>query len=266
MSGTPFVKYGGDTSCIEVRSRNNDLIILDAGTGIRRLGNRLIEEGRFRFSLLFTHAHWDHVMGFPFFRPIYDQRTHITITGCPLDQGNMQKLLSHTMSAPHFPVPYDVIKARIEYEQFCEDEFSIGSVQITTIPLSHPNKGVGYRLIEDGKSFVFLTDNELSYRHPGGGRFEDYVAFSREADFLIHDAEYMPDEYPGRATWGHSHYMEALELALAADVKCLGLFHHNQDRADHDVDRMVEACREEIVRRGAVLECFAMAQDRVVRI
>ncbi|WP_147821047.1 MBL fold metallo-hydrolase [Salidesulfovibrio onnuriiensis] len=266
VSGTPFVKYGGDTACIEIRTADDQVVIVDAGTGIRRLGNRLLEEERFRYTILFTHAHWDHIMGFPFFRPIYDSRTNITIYGCPLEQGNMQTLLSHTMSAPHFPVPYEVIKASIKYEQLCDKVFSLGGLQVATIPLSHPNKGVGYRFTEGDRSFVFLTDNELSYRHPGGGTFEDYADFARGADFLIHDGEYMPEEYSERRTWGHSQYLEALELALAAGVQCLGLFHHNQDRPDRDVDRMVAVCREIIAQRGADLECFAVAQDMVVRI
>lgn len=266
VSGTPYIKYGGDTACIEIRTKDDDIIIVDAGTGIRRLGNRLLEEERFHYTLLFTHAHWDHIMGFPFFRPIYDRRTKINIINCTPVQGNMQTLLSHTMSAPHFPVPYDIIKADIGYQQICQREFDLDSVQIAVIPLSHPNKGVGYRFVEEGKSFVFLTDNELSHRHPGGAGYAEFVDFCRDVDFLIHDAEYTPEEYPQRQAWGHSHYMEAVELALDAGVKCLGLYHHNQDRADREIDRMVDLCREEIVRRGGDMECFGVAQDMVVRL
>lgn len=266
VSGAPYVKYGGDTTCMEIRTSDDRIVIVDSGTGIRRLGNRLLEEGRYEYTMLFTHAHWDHIMGFPFFRPIYDEKTSLTILGCPAEQGNMQTLLSHTMSPPHFPVPFDIIRAEVKYDEMCGGEYEIGPMQVKTITLSHPNKGMGFRFEEKDRSFVFLTDNELSHVHPGGGSFDEYVEFCRDVDFLVHDAEYVPEEYEERRTWGHSHYLEALELSIQAGARCFGLYHHNQDRSDREVDRMVQDCRTEIAKRGVDMECFAVAQDMVIRI
>ncbi|KAB1443408.1 MBL fold metallo-hydrolase [Pseudodesulfovibrio senegalensis] len=264
VSGVSYVKYGGDTTCMEIRTAGDDVVIVDAGTGIRRLGKRLLEEEKRKCTLLFTHAHWDHILGFPFFRPLYDSANSVRIVGCPLEQGNMQMLLARIMSPPCFPVSFDVIEADVQYEEYCSKSFFIGDMEIRTIPLSHPNKGVGYRFIEKGRSFVFLTDNELSYPHRGGRSFAEYADFCRGADLLVHDAEFSPEEYEEKRGWGHSHFMEVLELALAAGVKSLGLYHHNQDRADHDVDAIVERCRAELVKRGENLHCFAVAQDMVV--
>ncbi len=147
------------------------------------------------------------------------------------------------MMAPYFPVEFGQLQAEIVSHGVCEEAFSIGPIRITPIPLSHPNRGIGYRFKEDEKSFVFLTDNELSHRHPGGGEYGDYLRFAENADFLIHDAEYTEDQYKVTKGWGHSLYTDALQLALEAKVKQFGLFHHNQDRSDAELDRIVDGCR-----------------------
>lgn len=267
VSGTQYAKYGGDTTCLEVRSAKSDeILILDAGSGIRRLANALLEEKRSEFYFFFTHVHWDHILGFPFFKPIYLEESRLIIHGCPETQGNMDKLLARTMDAPYFPVPYEVVRARLDYRHECNDIVEIDGVRVESIPLSHPNKGLGYKLTENGRSFVFLTDNELEYVHRGGKSFDEYVDFSKGADVLFHDAEYTPEEYPLRTTWGHSTYTSALDLALAAGVKRFGLFHHNQDRPDGEVDAMVEDCRAIIRKRGADLDCFGVTQGTEVRL
>ncbi|MGD8389531.1 MAG: MBL fold metallo-hydrolase [Desulfobacteraceae bacterium] len=261
VSGKGYLRYGGDTTCLEILSRSGEIIIVDAGSGIRRLGNRLLKEERFNYNILFTHSHWDHILGFPFFKPIYDERCTISLMGCSTTQGDIHKLLSKTMSAPYFPYPFEKLKATILYANECKEVFSIDSIEIDSIPLSHPNVGMGFRFTEQGKRFVFLTDNELGYRHRGGMAFEDYLAFSRGADLLIHDAEFTPEEYEQKRSWGHSCYTDALELALAAGVSRFGLFHHNQDREDEAQDEIVERCREIVRERGASLDCFGICQE-----
>jgi phosphoribosyl 1,2-cyclic phosphodiesterase len=261
VSGGEFLKYGGDTTCIEIRTQNDAIIIIDAGSGIRRLGNKLLEEQRFEYNILFTHSHWDHILGFPFLKPIYNEKTVINILGCPTTQGNLQKLLPRIMAPPHFPVPFYKLKAQINYISVCPVGFFIDSIETFSIDLSHPNFGLGYKFVENGKTFVFLTDNELGYKHKGAKDFEDYVEFCKDADLLIHDAEFTSEEYEATRTWGHSTYSEALDLALKANVKCLGLFHHNQDRKDADQDAIVEECREIIRSKKRDLECFALTQN-----
>lgn len=261
VSGAEYLKYGGDTTCIEIRTKSDDLIIVDAGTGIRRLGNQLIEEKRSSYNFIFTHSHWDHLMGFPFFKPLYHEDAVIQMHRCPFPGKYVESIVTKLMRPPHFPVRYSDLTATVIYRKGCPDAFQIGSVTITPIALSHPNGGCGYKFEEDGKSFVFLTDNELGYVHPGGCRYEDYVAFCRGADLLIHDAEYLPEEYEDHIEWGHSIYTDTLRLAFEADVKQLGLFHLNQERTDKGVDEMVGRCREEITGNSRRINCCAVAKD-----
>jgi len=259
VSGPEYLKYGGDTTCLEIRTKADDIIIVDAGSGIRRLGNRLLAEGRRDYNMFFTHAHWDHLLGFPFFKPIYFQGTEISMYGCPFAQISVKDLISQVMPAPHFPIEYQNVRCDISYHQTCGDRFNIHAMTITSFPLSHPNQGMGYRFEEDGKSFVFLTDNELSYVHPGGMGFDDYVRFAAGADLLIHDAEFREDDY--MQTWGHSTYNDAVRLALAAGVKKLGLFHHNQERSDGGVDEILAASVKMIRAGQGTLDCCAVYRD-----
>lgn len=259
VSGREYEKYGGDTCCIEIRTKDDRIVIIDAGTGIRRLGNRLLAENRHDYTMLFTHTHWDHVMGFPFFKPIYMTDTKIDLAGCPFTRTSFRKLIASVMSPPYFPVKFGDVEAEIHYEETCQETIQIGGMTVTPIPISHPNQGRGYRFEEGGKTFVFLTDNELTYQHPGGLEYQDYRDFVKNADLLVHDAEYLPEEYRLTRTWGHSVYTDAMRLALDAGVARLGLFHHNQDRTDGAMNGMVEECRK--TAAGQPLECFALHQD-----
>jgi phosphoribosyl 1,2-cyclic phosphodiesterase len=266
VSGAEYLRYGGDTTCMEIRGSDGETIIVDAGTGIRRLGNRMMEENRLHCHLLFTHAHWDHVMGFPFFKPIFNPRAKLILYNCPFEDGFLETILSEVMSPPTFPVRYAELKARIEYRRDCTIHFAIGGITVSPVPLSHPNSGTGYKFTESGRSFVFLTDNELGYVHPNGLDFDGYRDFCREVDLLIHDAEYTPEEYRSVHQWGHSVYTDVLSLATAAGVRRLGLFHLNQDRTDDDMDRIVAASRELIARAGADIECFGVAADMTLEV
>ena len=266
VSGGDYLKYGGDTTCVEIQSNDGDTIIIDAGTGIRRLGNLLADEGGYDLNLIFTHAHWDHLMGFPFFKPLYFKKSTIRIYPCPFHSKFVETMLSKVMAPPNFPVKYSDITAQILYQDASPTEFEIGSLRVMPIALSHPNGGSGYKFIEDEKTFVFLTDNELGYIHPGGRTFEDYVDFSMEADLLIHDAEYTPYEYRTFVEWGHSVYTDTLDLALRAKVKKLGLFHLNQERTDGEMDHIVNDCQKRIAAKGGNLACDGAAADMVIKL
>jgi len=264
VSGKQYEKYGGDTTCIEIRNRENDLVVIDAGTGIRRLGNHLMKEGCLDINFIFTHAHWDHVMGFPFFKPVFNENAVFTMHRCPFHSKFVETVLSKLMSAPYFPVKYSELKAKLSYEDACPLTFEIGSMKITPIPISHPNGGSGYKFEEDGKTFVFLTDNELGHIHKNGLPVESYIEFSQGADLLIHDAEYTPEEYESTRAWGHSTYTETLHMALSAGVKRLGLFHLNQDRTDEWMDRIVADCDQRIADKSSRMDCFAVGCDTTI--
>lgn len=266
VSGKDYVKYGGDTACVEIINSAGDIIIIDAGTGIRALGNELVKEKRRAINLLITHAHWDHLSGFPFFKPIYQKGRKIRIYGPQTTQISLKKIISKAMTAPYFPVELDDINANITFLGMGNKNYRIGPVKITTIPLSHPNEGAGYRLEEDGKSFVFLTDNELEYQHPGGLTYADYVKFAKGANVLFHDSEYTRNEYKKTQKWGHSIYLDTLQLALDANVRQFGLFHHNQERTDKEIDVIVKDCKRIIAKKGSKMKCFAVATGMTIKL
>ena len=261
VSGKEYNKYGGDTTCLEIRTRSDDIIIVDAGTGLRRLGNKLMGETRNTFNFLFTHAHWDHLMGLPFFKPLYEKETRIKSFRCPYSGSYAQRMITRLLTPPNFPVKYSDLSAEFIYEEGCPKPFEIGSVKVEPIHLSHPNGGRGYKFIEDGKTFIFLTDNELGFVHPKGLTKEVYAEFCTGADFLIHDAEYTPQEYEHYIEWGHSSYADVLDLAISAKVEKLGLFHLNQDRSDDAMDEIVGLCRDRIAEKGRGLECIAVGSN-----
>jgi len=264
VSGRAYKKYGGNTTCVQIETARNEILILDAGTGIRELGNRLIQQNGTRVHLLLTHFHWDHIQGFPFFKPAYRKDVQIDVYGKAPDGLSLQSCLEDIVAPPHFPIPPSELKANIEYHPVNMAPFeSVGTI-ITPVPLNHPNQGVGYKIEEDGQSFVFLTDNELGFSHPTGLDFQRYVDFVQNADLLIHDAEYMPDEYPNKKGWGHSTVDDAVRLALEADVKQLGLFHHNQDRTDAAVDALVQHARKQA--QSPSLTCFGVQQGMEIKL
>lgn len=266
VSGKEYIKYGGSTTCMEIRTKDDEIIIIDTGSGIRKLGNKLLAENQKEYNIIFTHAHWDHILGFPFFKPIYQPGTRITMMGCPFAQESVKQIISRTMTHPNFPVNFNNVKAQLTYHEICVKTFTFKSLTITPILLNHPNQGIGYKFVEDDKSFVFLTDNELTFKHEGGLDYPDYLRFVSGTDLLIHDAEFTPEEYKLTKGWGHTVYQDALRLALEARVKRFGLFHHNQERTDASLDGMVKDCQRIIKQHKSDLECFAVAEGMKIKL
>ncbi len=266
VSGKEYIKYGGSTTCVEVRTKNNEVIIIDAGSGIRKLGHELLKGNKHEYNMIFTHAHWDHLLGFPFFQPIYAKGTRIKMYGYPFAQKSAKELIKMSMTPPYFPVNFEDIKAEISYHEALKEKLHIDSVTVIPIPLSHPNGGFGYKFIEDDKSFIFLTDNELTFKHPGGRDYKDYVEFSSGADLLMHDSEYTEEDYKIKKEWGHSVYKDALKLAVEADVKQFGLFHHNQERTDKELDEIVKDCQKIIKKEKSKLKCFAVYEGMQIKL
>lgn len=228
------IKYGGNTSCVEVVAGDNRFI-LDAGTGIRPLGREFLQEDVRTISLLLTHTHWDHINGLPFFRPAYDpnRRMHI-YAGHLKTQGGIEKVLSQQMHEPVFPVPLEAMRAIVEFEDFTAgDSFTLnGCVRIRTAPLNHPNGATGYRIEYDGHAACYITDTE----HTPGQLDERILGLIEGADLVIYDSSYTDDEFPARVGWGHSTWQEGIRLCRAAGAKRLAIFHHEPDHEDDFMD------------------------------
>jgi phosphoribosyl 1,2-cyclic phosphodiesterase len=261
--GRDTVRYGGNTTCLEIRLNDGTLIIADAGSGIRRLGTTLLEEENLtELHLFVTHAHWDHLTGFPFFGLAYSSKYRIHVRGGPRAKRSLAKYLKRQMGPPFFPVPFKAMKAKFLFTDADPRRTSIGSAQIIPVRLNHPGGGYGFKLIEGNKAFVFLPDNELDLAYEHGRTKKEYVDFCRGAALLMHDAQYTDDEYEStKVGWGHTKLSSAVELGIRAEVQRLGLFHHDPNHTDEDMDRFVDLCREQIAQAGSKVECFGSKED-----
>jgi phosphoribosyl 1,2-cyclic phosphodiesterase len=265
--GRDTLRYGGDTTCLEIISNVGQRIIIDCGSGIRRLGNSLIKNKELNnLTILLTHAHWDHLVGFPFFFPAYMPNCKINICGGPLSQEVTMKYLEHQMEAPYFPV--DISEMKAEFTKGCQCDWgncdnrpsgTDGSIKCASIPLNHPNGGYGYKFVSENRTFVFLSDNEIRFAHKGGRSRDEYVEFCRGTDLIFLDAQYTEKQYVSRKSWGHSTYIDAVNLAIDAGVKRLGLFHHDPESTDDYLDKQFEYCHDYIKKNGGSLECFVCA-------
>ena len=259
VAGPDTVKYGGNTTCAEIRLNDGTIIIIDAGTGIRALGERLLkEEGPLKVHLLVTHIHWDHILGFPFFSPIYQSSTRIMVNGSNRASMGIKSVFETDMRDGFFPVRFSDLKSRIEFSEELEHQpMEIGSAVVESIGLQHPHGGLGFKIIEEGKSLIFLTDNELTSEGWEGRKTKDFIKFCRYADLLIHDCQYTPEEINCRRWWGHSDYMSVLDMAHQAEVKRILLTHHDHSHTDGIMDEFMERCHEEAAKMGITAELDA---------
>jgi len=233
------VVYGGNTSCIAVTTEAG-IIVFDAGTGIRSLGRDIIGRGIGRAHLFFTHTHWDHINGFPFFAPAYNPAFRLEVHG-PRQEGSprgIQHVLTGQMETPNFPVPLAAMRGIVSYE-----DFEVGSVftpydgvTLRTAPLRHPNGACGYRLETGGVAMAYITDTE----HTPGTLDDNVLSLMRGADLVIYDCTYTDAEFPGKVGWGHSTWQEGIRLARAAGAGRLAIFHHDPEHTD-DVMAGIEA-------------------------
>jgi phosphoribosyl 1,2-cyclic phosphodiesterase len=265
--GKSTIKYGGNTSCIEVRLKDGSVIIFDAGSGIRKLGKKIIREESCReLYLVLTHSHWDHLMGFPFFLPAYRETFTINVRGGPIAKESVKKYLEHQMEAPYFPARFSSLKANFDFSHGIPIVRRIGTAELIPIPLSHPNGGFGFRLQDKDASFVFLTDNELGHDHDGRRSYTEYINFAKNADLLLHDAQYTPQEYKRSKGWGHSTFVDAALFALHSEVKNYGIFHHDPDHSDGDIERIEAVSREIIGRKQGKTHSFAVYEEQEINL
>ena len=278
--GPRTVRYGGNCSCVEVRTSAGDLIIIDAGTGIRELGVSLLEEQPINAHLFLSHTHWDHISGFPFFPPAFVPGNRLTIYAPRNIDKRIEDVMAGQMEYTYFPVTLADMGAQIRYQELLEETLTIGEAKITTHYLNHTTLCIGYRIEADGHSVAYVSDHEPfgmalvgtnpssenigrglanGVVHAGDGQLIDFV---RGADLLIQDAQYTPEEYPKKIGWGHGSADYVTDVAVLGDAKRLALFHHDPLHDDEFVDDMVDYCRMRVIGSKSRVQVFAAAEGQ----
>ncbi len=283
VPGASTVRYGGNTTCVEIRA-DGEIIVLDAGSGIRALGVALEKEFGERpvkLTLLITHTHWDHIQGFPFFLPAYNQKNQIHVLGYEGARAGLATILAGQMETPFFPVSLRDLPSNIAIEELKEMEFSIGKVQVQAKFANHPGICAGYRLTTSGGSIAFFPDNEpyellkLHIADRDHSSLEDAGVFAKAerqklidflggCDVLMLDSQYTDDEYQRHIGWGHGSLSRVVSIALEAKVRKLILFHHDPSHDDKVIDDMLERARLLVVESGLPLEVEAAQEGAEV--
>jgi phosphoribosyl 1,2-cyclic phosphodiesterase len=262
--GPTTVRYGGNTSCVEVRA-GGEIILLDAGSGLRTLGRSLMAEFKdqpLNLTLLLTHTHWDHIQGLPFFGPIYDSRCRLRILGCEGARKGLVNALTGQMESSYFPVPFHKLPSNIKIEELKDFNFNIGPVRGQAMRANHTCLCVGYRLFLPGGLIAFFPDAEP---HPSGDNRE-MIEFVRDADVLILDSQYDSAEYRQHPGWGHGCVDDSVALALQAGVKHLYLFHHDPDHDDKRIDGLVKHARQLVAKQKGKLKVDAAREGVAIEL
>ena len=234
--GPDTVKYGGNTSCVFIELDNGQILILDAGTGIRQLGRQLLKTDH-TINILLSHGHWDHIQGYPFFKPIYQPERRIRVFTSAVSNHGQLCALFDQIDGASFPVNVNELPSRSEcIMEHVESVLAEDDIHIRRARLNHPGGGCAYRIEENGASCAFITDNELHPPQQGPTSYDEWVEFCRGVDVLIHDAQYLESDMPHKHGWGHSLVAQVRQLAVDAEVGCLAMFHHDPDRTDAEID------------------------------
>jgi phosphoribosyl 1,2-cyclic phosphodiesterase/CheY-like chemotaxis protein len=270
-AGPTTLRYGGNTSCVEVRTASGAVLVLDIGTGAHGLGLALAREPAVarRGHVLISHTHWDHIQGLPFFAPLFVPGNEWHIYG-PQGLGpSLREVLAGQMEYTYFPITPAEFAADLAYHDLVEGSFEFDDIRVTTQYLNHPALTLAYRIEADGATLVYATDHEPHLHRladggvpPPGGEDERHGRFLADADLVVHDTQYAAEEYPRLRGWGHSTVEYAVDLARAGAVRRLAMFHHDPKRDDDAVDQLVARARARA--RGDAMDVFAAAEGLLV--
>jgi len=252
--------YGGNTSCVEIREGSGEIAIIDAGTGMRNLGEDLLKQfprQKISVNVFLTHYHWDHIQGLPFFGPLFQEGTEITFHASE-KLGPLRERLGRQMSAPYFPVDFDSVAARLRFVEMDGAGVQVGDLRVACFAMNHPQGAAGFRVESPSGVVVYASDLE-----PGNTEMDRVVRESSEgADALIYDSQFTPEEYEAHKGWGHSHWREAAAVARDGRVKELILFHHDPSHTDQIMTQIQASARGLFERTSAARESEGFTYPR----
>jgi len=263
-AGPETVEYGGNTSCAEVEGRDGTVLILDAGTGIRRVGDTYKEPRR--LDILLTHLHMDHIQGLGFFAPMFRKDFEIHVWGPPSTTQDLRTRLTRYLSPPLFPVRLRDVAAKVELHDAPMGAFEIGGMSLTAQTVIHPGQTLGYRISDGTSTMAYIPDHEPALGENGMPDNPDWTSghdLAADADLLLHDAQYTADEYAERVGWGHSRVTDAVDLARMARAARLVTFHHDPAHDDRELDAMLNEARG---RADGTLEVLPGREGQTFRV
>lgn len=242
--GKDTVKYGGNTTCIDLTLNSGEKIIIDAGSGMRILSEEILSKKINHINLFLTHSHWDHIQGFPFFIPIYIPNFSIKIFAASPTYDRLLDILKGQMQSLYYPVPFKQIGANIEFEKIRKKGITIDGVKISSILTNHPLETHAFKFEENGKTLVFMSDNELDHQDIAVVPYEKHLNFIKDSDVLIHDAQYEKKEMAKHKSWGHSSWEQTVDFAKEGGIKTLYLTHYDPYRKDKQIDKIVKKAQK----------------------
>jgi phosphoribosyl 1,2-cyclic phosphodiesterase len=268
VPGKNTLKYGGNTPCVEVRTKDNKLIILDAGSGLRELGNKLEDVDGDEINIFISHYHWDHIQGIPFFRPMYENNKKVIFYGMTSKGLDIENILGNQMNDNYFPIKIDEVNAKVDYKKIeANQTYKLDGISIDTFQANHSSPTLAYKLSEGNKCFIYLTDNELKYdnRNPESIKNieelnKDLISFCKGCDYLIHDTMYDESQLLSKKGWGHSSNVLLAYFSILSEIKNLILFHFNPDYTDEKIDRMLNETKEVFSKERYYIGCMAASE------
>jgi len=276
VPGNDTLKYGGNTPCVEVRSQKNDLLILDAGSGIRELGKELNNSNNSHLiNILISHYHWDHIQGIPFFLPLYQKENKIRFWGETSEGQNIETILSNQMTSNYFPIKLNDLVADVKFNVLkTEEYFEINDFKISTFRANHSSPTIAFKIRESDKCIVYMTDNELKLNDNNDKNTldtikklnDDLIEFCRGCDYLIHDSMYDESTMMQKKGWGHTCNKTLAMFGILSDVKNLVLFHYNPDYSDDKIDLLLDETSSILKEFSASTKCIAAKEGMVISI
>ena len=256
--GPTTTRYGGNTSCVSITA-DDKILILDAGTGIRNLGSAIISKPDLEIFVIVTHSHWDHIQGFPFFTPIYQPNRPVHMFPTLHKKNVVLASLIDQMDGAHFPITPDQVPSNFNFVTENPLEFlESNGFHLEMVPMNHPGKAFGYKITIEDKIICYFTDNEIDPPYAKSIELDKLTKQCRNADILIHDAQYIEADMPLKHGWGHSLISQVTELGKAAEVKSLVYYHHDPERSDDDIDAELEQATKVLKKNGSsVIPYFA---------